>query len=101
MGSRLELQTLLESLIGSSNVYFQPPPNLNMAYPCIVYKISDADTKFAGNVPYRYTKRYMITIMDSDSDSQIPDKIAMLPTCIFDRSYVANNLYHTVFLLHF
>lgn len=101
MGSRSDLQTLLESTIGSTNVYFQPPPNFLMAYPCIVYKPDDAITMFADDTPYRYTKRYTITVMDHDSDSLLPDKIAMLARCVFNRFYVVDKLHHNVFLMYY
>ena len=63
MASRLDLQTILESLLGSQNVYFQPPSDLQMTYPCIVYKRDNASTEFAGNKPYRYEKRYQVTFI--------------------------------------
>ena len=37
MKNRIELQTLLEELLGSKNVYYQPPNNLSMSYPAILY----------------------------------------------------------------
>jgi hypothetical protein len=36
MAPRLQLQTLLETL--TEHVYFQPPENLKVQYPCIVYQ---------------------------------------------------------------
>lgn len=101
MGQRLELQTLFEELLGSTNVYFQPPPNVQMEYPCIVYKRDRITTRFANNTPYRLTNRYMVTVIDRDPDSTIPDAIAKLPMSIFDRHYVANNLNHNIFNLYF
>lgn len=98
---RYELQAMLESILGSSNVYFQPPLNIEMAYPCIVYKRDNADTKHANNNVYRYTKRYQVTVIDKDPDSDIPDKIAALSLCGFDRHYTADNLNHDVFNLFF
>lgn len=101
MAPRLELQNLLEGLLGSSNVYFQPPANVQMNYPCIVYKRDSADTQFAGNKPYLYVKRYMVTVIDRNPDSEIPDKIAQQPMCLFDRNYAADGLHHDVFNLYF
>ena len=101
MGQRLELQILLEGLLGSRNVYFQPPANVQIQYPCIVYKRDNAITKFADNSPYRYTKRYMVTIIDRDPDSKIPDKVAALPLSIFNRFFTADNLNHDIFNLYF
>lgn len=101
MGLRLNLQTQLEDILGTRAVYFQPPANVQMEYPCIVYTRDNARTRFAGNLPYRYVKRYQVTIIDRDPDSPIPDKVAALPMCIFDRSFVADNLNHDVFNLYF
>ncbi len=101
MGPRLDLQTLLEVILGSSNVYFQPPANVQMQYPCIVYKRDDAVTEFSGNKPYRYTKRYQVTVIDRDPDSVIPDRVASLPMCLFNRFFTADNLNHDVFNLYF
>lgn len=101
MGLRLDLQLLLEALLGTSNVYFQPPANVQMEFPAIVYNRDSAETLFAGNVPYRYTKRYQVTVIDSDPDSGIPDKVAALPMCTFSRAFVADNLNHSVFNLYF
>lgn len=101
MGQRLELQTLLEEILGSRHVYFQPPANVQMQYPCVVYKRSTAETGFAGNKPYRYTKRYTVTVIDRDPDSGIPDKVAALPRCVHSIFFTADNLNHDVFNIYF
>ena len=101
MVPRIQLQNLLEDILGSRNVYFQPPENLAMKYPAIVYNVDDGDTIFADNAPYRYSKRYMVTYIDADPDSDVPDKIAMLPMCRFSRAYAVDNLNHTVFNIFF
>lgn len=101
MAPRLDLQKLLVELLGSDNVYFQPPPSVQMNYPAIVYKLDDEKTEFAGNKPYKRARRWMLTIIDRDPDSVIPDKVAQLPSSIFDRFYTADNLNHTVYKLFF
>lgn len=101
MAQRLELQALLVGLIGSKNVYFQPPPSYKMQYPCIVYKRDDINSEFADNKPYKQRKRYQVTVIDADPDSTIPDSVATLESCVFDRSYTADNLNHDVFRLFF
>lgn len=101
MGQRLQLQSLLEDLLGGTNVYFQPPNNLQMQYPSIIYSRNYAYTEFADDNPYRYCKRYQVTVIDTDPDSGIPDKVAALPMCVFDRHYTADNLNHDVFNLYF
>jgi hypothetical protein len=101
MDQRLQLQTLLETILGSRHVYFQPPANVLMEYPCIVYKRDKARTRFAGNKPYRYVKGYQVTVIDQNPDSDIPDKVAALPMCRFDRHFAVKNLNHDVFSLFF
>ena len=99
--SRSELQTLLETLLGTDQVYFQPPATIQMADPCIVYHRDYAKTDFADDIPYGYTKRYQVMVIGRDPDSDIPDKIAGLRYCVFDRFYTADNLNHDVFKLFF
>lgn len=101
MAQRLDLQAILVGILGSGNVYFQPPNGLKMQYPCIVYKRDDSLTEFAANKPYKYRKQYLVTVIDRDPDSLIPDKVAALPLCVFDRFYTADNLNHDVYKLFF
>lgn len=100
-GRRVQLQTLLEKLLGSSNVYFQPPPTIQMEYPCIVYNIDNADSDFADNIAYNFTWRYQVTVIDRNPDTPIRDAVASLPKCLFSRYFAANNLNHYVFVLYF
>lgn len=101
MAPRSELQTLLVSILGTENVYFQPPPTITLTYPCIIYQRSSLNTEYADNGPYKRRKRYQITVVDRDPDSEIPDKVAMLPLCSYDRFYTADNLNHDVYNLFF
>jgi hypothetical protein len=101
MGLRTDLHTLLKSILGSDHVYFQPPPTVQLTYPCIVYKRDDVRTMFADDKPYRRSKRYLLTIIDRNPDSNIPDKIGELPKCVFDRFYTADNLNHDVYKIFF
>lgn len=101
MGLRQQLQDLLTEILGTNNVYFQPPSNLVMKYPCIIYKRDDVVTEFANNKPYKHKKRYQVTVVDEDPDSEIPDKVAALPLCSFDRFFAADNLNHDVYNLYF
>lgn len=101
MGQRLELQALLETILGTDNVYFQPPANVQMEFPAIVYNRDSTEILFAGNLPYRHTRRYEVTVIDRDPDSEIPDQIAALPMCLHNRTFAADNLNHYVFTLYF
>lgn len=101
MEKRHQLQSILEAVLGSRNVYFQPPEAFKMAYPCIRYERDNAKSVFANNAPYRHTKRYQVTVIDRDPDSAIPDRVAALPLCTFSRHYTADGLNHDVYSLYF
>lgn len=102
MAPRLELQELLTTLLpAGKHAYFQPPPTQKMTYPCIEYHLDRIDIRHADNRPYRHTKRYQLTVMDPDPDSDIPDQVALLPRVAFDRKFTADNLHHFVFTLYF
>lgn len=104
MGSRLDLQALLETLFASSGdafVYFQPPENVKLRYPCIIYSRDSGKTKFANNKPYTHQLRYAVTVIDKNPDSEIREKVAMLPMCAFERHYTSDNLNHDVYNLYY
>lgn len=98
---RYELHKKLVDILGSNNCYFQPPEDLALAYPCIIYKLDSVDVKHADNKLYRATKRYSVTIIDEDPDTAIPDKVAEFPLCSFDRSYTADELNHYVYKIYY
>lgn len=99
MAQRLDLHQILELL--APNVYFQPPTNIQIQYPCIIYRRDFEDKKFANNVPYSREIRYMITVIDPNPDSEIPSKVASLPKSTFNRFYTADNLNHDVYIVYF
>jgi hypothetical protein len=101
MGSRIELGEVLFSILGTASVYFQPPENIKIVYPCIVYELDRLDTIFSNDFPYIHKKRYQITVIDKDPDSVIPHNIAQLKQCIFSNKYKNDNLYHYVFNIYF
>lgn len=101
MASRLELHETLCAVLGSRNVYFQPPESVKMQYPAIVYSRKDIENKFANNLAYIQSLCYEITVIDKNPDSEIVINVAKLPLCRFDRHFTLDNLNHDVFTLYF
>lgn len=101
MGSRLELQNLLESILGSRNVYYQPPESIKIKYPAIIYSRNDIDNNFADDIVYMQNHTYQIIVIDANPDSEIVDKISKLPMCRYNRHYTSDNLNHDVFILNY
>lgn len=96
---RTDLQIILETIVDP--VYFQPPNNAQIEYPCIIYKLDDHRADYADNGKYNSHKRYQVTVIDRNPDSELPDQVFELPTCEFDRFFTADGLNHWVYNLFF
>lgn len=101
MDNRPDLQTVFENLLGSKNVYFQPPENIRMSYPAIVYSLDYIENRHANNSVYNSRDRYSATYITYDPDDPIIRKIATLPLCSFDRHYKSDNLNHYVYTIYY
>lgn len=100
MLSRLEVHELLVETLGSRNVYFQPPSSVKMRYPAIKYSTNSINGRHADNLVYLKNTRYDVTVIDFDPDSEIVERMLMIPYCSFDRQYTSDNLNHYVFTLN-
>ena len=101
MSSRTELHEDLVKILGSRNVYFQPPSSLTMQYPCIRYKREAIDSDFANDARYLTRKKYQVIVIDKDPDSEIIEKLLTYPMCSHNCHYVADNLNHDVFTIYY
>jgi hypothetical protein len=99
MAPRLDLHEILKGI--TEHVYFQPPTNIQMQYPCILYSRDGSWPEYADNAAYRLTKRYQVTVIDRNPDIDLPDQVEDLSLCRFDRFFAADNLNHWVFTLFF
>jgi hypothetical protein len=54
-----------------------------------------------GITDHVYFKRYQVTVVDRNPDSDLPDQVQNLPLCQFSRFFTADNLNHFVFNLFF
>lgn len=95
-----DLQPELVELLGSNNVYFQPPESLKLKYPCIVYELNRIDKLPANNLMYRADRSYSVTLIHQDPDNDIVDKMLQRPLSSFDRAFVSDNLHHFVFTFY-
>lgn len=101
MSKRLELHKILSGIPNVKRCYFSPPEGFSMIYPCIVYRLTDKDVSFSDNLGYIKKDRYTVIVVDSDPDSEIPDKILDLPYSTSERNYVYDGLYHFVHIVYF
>ena len=103
MDRRLDLHKELVDLAGPSfTVYFQPPTNTAVNYPCVIYQRDSGDSTYADNGTYRFSQRYQVSVITRDPDCQLPREIVEhFRMCRMDRTYTAENLYHTTIVLYF
>ncbi len=101
MDRRLLLHEELCSILGSRNVYYQPPDSVRMSYPAIRYSLYDIDNTHADNIVYKQDIGYQIIVIDRDPDSQVVKDISKLPGIRFNRFYTSDNLNHSVFILYY
>ena len=101
MATRLELQSKLEELLGSKNVYYQPPESMKLEYPAIVYHKAKTEFKRANNGQYLRYNSYTITVIDRKPDNEVIDKLLELPLCSYDRNFKTNNLEHDVLTIYY
>lgn len=101
MNSRLKLHELLCEALGSRQVYFQPPETIKMKYPAIVYSRNNISNRHANDDVYMQSPSYSITVIDKNPDSDIVDKVSLLPRCRFDRHYTSDNLNHDTFTIYY
>jgi len=99
MAPRLQLHDLLAEM--AEHVYYQPPNNMTIEFPCVLYARDDSFSEHADNRPYIHAKRYQLTVVDRNPDSPLPDQVEALPLCSFDRAYAMDELNHWVFNLYF
>lgn len=98
-----QLQEILQEIMGPNHkVYYQPPENLKLSYPCIVFERLNALIDYADNKPYLKTKRYTVTLITKTADNdEYVDQLLDLPMCTFDREFKNDNLVHNVFNIYF
>lgn len=102
MASRLELHEELCTVLGTRNVYFQPPESVKMQYDAIRYELAGKEVTHADNRCYRATNKYSGVIITRNPDTTIPDVfLSKFEMCSFGTPYTADNLNHYPFTLYF
>lgn len=98
-----QFRSFLNEIFGESvkEIYIQPPSGMQMVYPCLTITRDPGNTAFADNKVYRHQKKYLVTGISEDSDSDLYDLLSSLPRSSHERSFPADNLNHDVFTIFF
>lgn len=106
MNDRLGLDEVLAGIIGITesdgdrHIYLNPPPSVRMRYPAIKYSLNNIDSKFANDGVYNIAPSYQVILIDEDVDTKYLEPILRIPTCRFNRFYIADGLNHWVFTIY-
>lgn len=97
--SRADLSNLLHTFC--TNVYFQPPADKKLSYPCIIYSLDNLNVMFADNGAYRMMDEYSVTYITRDPDDINIRKLATIPLCRLTRTASPNNLHHYYYRVYY
>lgn len=99
---RVAFDTELRALLNTTNTYYEPPADVRMSYPCVVYSLGNMDDVRADDIHYTRRLRFMVTTISANPDSEWPQLILdYFPYARFDRNYSADNLSHNVIMIYY
>lgn len=99
--TRVELDRILRTTLGTTNVYFDPPESFKLQFPCIVYSLSGNNEWKADNITYIRTKRYRMIYITKDADDPMVDTLEDLEFCHLINPYTADGVFHYAFDIYF
>lgn len=85
----------------NTRVYFQPPSNLELQYPCFVYQYENSVPVRADNTVHRFTDRYQVSYLTKKPLDTTYVKLLEDPLITFTSRYVSENIYHNVMTVYY
>lgn len=97
--ARQRMQQLLQDVLETNHVYYQPPETIRMTYPAIVYELASLRNLRANDGKYLTHYIYKVTLISRDPDTPIFDRLDALEKASFSTSYKVDNLNHFSFTI--
>lgn len=92
----------MSATVAQNRVYFQPPENLVLNFPCIVYEFSGDSPVHADNLLYGVlANRYKVTLIDRNPDSAFYEPLRKIKMTSGPTHFVSDNLHHYVFTMNY
>lgn len=92
-----DLLHLLQKAVDHNRVYFQPPENLKIGYPAVIFHLSKIKLDHADDVPYKGAREYSVTLITKEPEPEVLDEILKIPYTTLDTTYTADGMNHFVF----
>lgn len=94
--------------LGVKYVYFEPPTNTMISYPCIVFRRGTISTRYADCGVYKFNDSYDLTYISREPDDQMVHTILIgdsTHTAPFKmirhiRHFVNDGMHHDMFKLY-
>ena len=90
----------LRQAVQHDRVYFQPPENLKIGYPAVVFHLSKIEIDHASDMPYKGAKEYSVTLITKDPEPDVIDEILKIPYSSLDTTYISDGMNHFVFTVY-
>lgn len=95
-----DLLHLLQQAVPNNRVYFQPPENLKIGYPAVVFHLSKIEIDHASDAPYKGAREYSVTLITKDPEPDVIDEILKIPYSSLDTTYISDGMNHFVFTVY-
>lgn len=99
--NRSALHEKLCTILGSRNVYHDPPSSAYLNYPCIIYKRNPESPRMADNIRYAVWYPWDVQIISKDPDFELFD--TFLKNFQYGNEgqpFVKDNLHHSNFTIY-
>ena len=101
MLKRVDIQEKFKFLLGSNNVYYQPPANLKMKYPAIVYSLDGLDVKRFDNTRLINKNCFSVThIYRNESENLVETMLKNFEYISFDNRSIVDGIYNDHFTIY-
>ena len=101
MLKRVDIQEKFKFLLGSNNVYYQPPANLKMKYPAIVYSLDGLDVKRFDNRRLINKNCFSVThIYRNESENLVETMLKNFEYISFDNRSIVDGIYNDHYTIY-
>ena len=101
MLKRVDIQEKFKFLLGSNNVYYQPPANLKMKYPAIVYSLDGLDVKRFDNTRLINKNCFSVThIYRNESENLVETMLTNFEYISFDNRSIVDGIYNDHYTIY-
>lgn len=95
-----DLLYLLQQTVKHNRVYFQPPENLKIEYPAIVFHLSTIKVDHGSDVPYKGAREYSVILITKEPEPDSINEILKIPYSSLDQTFISDGMNHFVFSVY-